>query len=88
VVRSKQPRHETIRALYGTLYDDAAALDQYKPDGLMMKKTISVKWNGTVYRVVSFYDPAEVLAHRLTRPVIGPYLTELVLRNGGLPQFK
>ena len=86
-VHSKQPRDEIIRALYGALHDDAVSPGQYKPGGLM-KKTISVTWNNVVHHVVSYYDPADVLARRLTRPKFDPYITELVSRNGGPRQFE
>lgn len=64
------------RALIGSLVDSYA----FKPDGLM-KKTISVKWNGVTHHLVSYYTVADATSGRLVTPSKDPQLNGVVPRQ-------
>ncbi|EMD41314.1 hypothetical protein CERSUDRAFT_109908 [Gelatoporia subvermispora B] len=54
--------------LYKWMYGGSLALrSDFKPNGLM-KKTITVKIDGTSYHIISYYRPADVVQHKLRTP--------------------
>ncbi|KAI1144653.1 Gti1/Pac2 family-domain-containing protein [Hypoxylon sp. FL0543] len=68
-------RNDAERALVGSLIDSY----QFKPDGLV-KKTISVTYNGIQHHLVSYYSIDDVLGNKLRTPAHDPSLHNIVPR--------
>ncbi|KAH7113427.1 Gti1/Pac2 family-domain-containing protein [Dactylonectria macrodidyma] len=67
---------DTERALIGSLID----LYPFKDDGLI-KKTISVSFQGVPHHLVSYYNVNDVMAGRLITPTKHPDLTSVIPRS-------
>ncbi|KAK6860884.1 hypothetical protein PG995_004520 [Apiospora arundinis] len=63
------------RALVGSLVNSY----QFKPDGLL-KKTISVKYKGMQYHLVSYYNIEDVVQKKLRTPLESPELQHITPR--------
>ncbi|KAI1102585.1 Gti1/Pac2 family-domain-containing protein [Jackrogersella minutella] len=68
-------RNETERALVGSLIDSY----QFKPEGLV-KKTISVTYQGIQHHMVSYYNIDDVVGAKLTTPSHDPSLRGITPR--------
>ncbi|KAI0840479.1 Gti1/Pac2 family-domain-containing protein [Hypoxylon sp. FL0890] len=69
-------RSDAERALVGSLIDSY----QFKHDGLV-KKTISVTYNGIQHHMVSYYNIEDVVRHKLRTPSTDPSLRGVVPRG-------
>lgn len=65
------------RSLIGSLVDSYP----FKEGGLV-KKTISVKWNGVPHHLVSYYSIEDVTNGNLTNPSKHPELSQIIPRSG------
>ncbi|KAF2654722.1 hypothetical protein K491DRAFT_459475 [Lophiostoma macrostomum CBS 122681] len=64
-------------------------IDSYEfKEGGLMKKTISVKYNGAQHHVISYYSLEDVVAGKLKRPSEDPELTGVHPRNELLSGWK
>lgn len=68
------------RALVGCLVDES-----FKDDGLV-KKTISVHYQGEMYHLVSYYKPSDVKSGRLSRPTDDSTINHLRISDELLSQ--
>ncbi|KLU89383.1 cAMP-independent regulatory protein pac2 [Magnaporthiopsis poae ATCC 64411] len=71
----EQSRAESERSLIGSLIDSYP----FKEGGLV-KKTISVQWQGVPHHLVSYYKVDDVLANKLTSPSNHPRFSRLIPR--------
>ncbi|KAI0121810.1 Gti1/Pac2 family-domain-containing protein [Daldinia grandis] len=65
-------RNDAERALVGSLIDSY----QFRPDGLI-KKTISVTYNGIQHHLVSYYSIEDVIQNKLRTPSQDPALRDI-----------
>lgn len=72
-----ETQSDSQRALIGSLVDSYP----FKEDGLV-KKTISVHWNGIPHHLVSYYKVEDVTEGRLQPPSRDPQLASLTVRSG------
>ncbi|KAF3059936.1 Global transcription regulator sge1 [Daldinia childiae] len=68
-------RNDAERALVGSLIDSY----QFRPDGLI-KKTISVTYNGVQHHLVSYYSIEDVIQNKLRTPSQDPVLRDIAPR--------
>ncbi|KAI1660513.1 Gti1/Pac2 family-domain-containing protein [Daldinia decipiens] len=68
-------RNDAERALVGSLIDSY----QFRPDGLI-KKTISVTYNGIQHHLVSYYSIDDVIQNKLRTPSQDPTLRDIAPR--------
>ncbi|KAJ9150661.1 Gti1/Pac2 family protein [Pleurostoma richardsiae] len=68
---------EIDRSLIGSLVDSYA----FKEDGLV-KKTVSVRWNGIPHHLVAYYTVADAQSGRLMTPRQTPELGAIIPRSG------
>lgn len=72
----QQRQQEELRLLVGSLIDSY----QFKMDGLV-KKTISITWQGVSHHLVSYYSCEDVLNKRLTTPSTDPKIRNIQPRS-------